>query len=50
MNITRRTAATLLLAAVAGGALAQDKYPSKPVTIVVPQAPGDVKDRLAQAG
>lgn len=51
MNFTRRHVATCVLAAVAGAsgsAIAQDKYPSKPVTIIVPQAPGGANDTIAR--
>lgn len=40
MPITRRLAAAALLLLVAGAASAQEKYPNKPVRIVVPYAAG----------
>jgi tripartite-type tricarboxylate transporter receptor subunit TctC len=36
------------LALVAGAAHAQDKYPSKTVTVIVPQAPGGANDTIAR--
>jgi tripartite-type tricarboxylate transporter receptor subunit TctC len=44
----RRLVIALAAACVALPALAQDKYPSKPVTIVVPQAPGGANDTIAR--
>ena len=41
-------AAGALLCAAPLGALAQDKYPSKPVTLVVPQAAGGANDAIAR--
>jgi tripartite-type tricarboxylate transporter receptor subunit TctC len=41
-------AIALLASAAAAGAMAQDKYPSKPVTIIVPQAPGGANDAIAR--
>ena len=38
----------VLLGLVAGTAFAQDKYPSKPVTMIVPQAPGGANDTVAR--
>lgn len=48
MKFTRRHATTCLLALAAGAALAQDKYPAKPVTVVVPQSPGGANDAIAR--
>jgi len=45
----RRTLLTLALALTTSGfAWAQDKYPSKPVTVVVPQAAGGANDAIAR--
>ena len=49
MRITRRAALVLSLTAAAwSGAQAQDKYPSRPVTVVVPQAAGGANDAIAR--
>lgn len=48
MPITRRLATAALLTVAAGLAAAQDRYPSKPVTIIVPQAPGGANDTIAR--
>jgi tripartite-type tricarboxylate transporter receptor subunit TctC len=51
MKFTRRHLAACVLAALAaatGNALAQDKYPSKTVTVIVPQAPGGANDAIAR--
>ncbi len=43
-----RWAAALFLVALAASAMAQEKYPSRPVTLVVPQAPGGANDAIAR--
>ncbi len=49
MTIHRRTALVLAFAAaLSGGAYAQDKYPSRPVTLIVPQAAGGANDAIAR--
>jgi tripartite-type tricarboxylate transporter receptor subunit TctC len=49
MEINRRAAlALILLAALAEPAVADDKYPSKAVTVVVPQAAGGANDAIAR--
>ena len=48
MKITRRHLSVCALALASFGALAQDKYPSKPVTVIVPQAPGGANDTIAR--
>ena len=49
MFTQRRTLLALALALAANGAaLAQDKYPSKPVTLIVPQAAGGANDAIAR--
>jgi tripartite-type tricarboxylate transporter receptor subunit TctC len=40
--------AALLLAGLVGAAAAQDKYPSRPVTVIVPQAAGGANDAIAR--
>ena len=45
----RRTLLALALwVAASGAALADDKYPSKPVTVIVPQAAGGANDAIAR--
>ena len=49
MPITRRhLAAAGLLALAFGSAHAQDKYPTRPVTVIVPQAAGGANDAIAR--
>ncbi|SEB01712.1 tripartite tricarboxylate transporter substrate binding protein [Variovorax sp. YR216] len=52
MRFTRRTAAILIAATLAvsaaGHAAAEDKYPSHPVTLIVPQAAGGANDTIAR--
>ncbi len=49
MFTQRRTLLALTLAlATNGAALAQDKYPGKPVTLIVPQAAGGANDAIAR--
>ena len=48
---TRRHAALVFLTLntlPAASAIAQDKYPSKPVTVIVPQPPGGANDAIAR--
>ena len=49
MTLHRRTLlASAVLATLAGPTLADDKYPSKPVTVIVPQAAGGANDAIAR--
>jgi tripartite-type tricarboxylate transporter receptor subunit TctC len=48
MSHFRSVAPFLLAVLVWGPALAQDRYPSKPVTVIVPQAPGGANDTVAR--
>jgi tripartite-type tricarboxylate transporter receptor subunit TctC len=48
MTTLNRRLLIALAAACALPALAQDKYPNKPVTIIVPQAPGGANDTIAR--
>jgi tripartite-type tricarboxylate transporter receptor subunit TctC len=49
MTIPRRALLALsAAAALAAPAFAQDKYPSKPVTFIVPQAAGGANDAIAR--
>jgi tripartite-type tricarboxylate transporter receptor subunit TctC len=48
MTFNRRLALALAAACAAAPALSQDKYPSKPVTVIVPQAPGGANDTIAR--
>jgi tripartite-type tricarboxylate transporter receptor subunit TctC len=48
MRLDRRLLIALLAGFAGGSVVAQDKYPSKPVTIIVPQAPGGANDTIAR--
>ena len=48
MPLTHRLTAIGLLVLATGTVLAQDKYPTKPVTVIVPQAPGGANDTIAR--
>jgi tripartite-type tricarboxylate transporter receptor subunit TctC len=48
MTAKRQLAAAVLMACAAAAAQAQDQYPSRPVRIVVPVAPGGAPDVLAR--
>ena len=48
MKITRRHLSACALALASFSTFAQEKYPSKPVTVIVPQAPGGAKDAIAR--
>ena len=52
MKITRRHLSVCAIALASFGAsldaIAQDKYPGKPVTVIVPQAPGGANDAIAR--
>lgn len=47
-NLLLALGAFALLATIAGGAHAEDKYPSKPITIIVPYPPGGSNDSFAR--
>ena len=48
MSAITKLAGLLVAAGVAFGAAAQDKYPSRPVSVIVPQAPGGANDTVAR--
>ena len=48
MNIKRALAALLLAGLSPAGAQAEARYPSKPITIVYPYAPGSAPDTLSR--
>lgn len=48
MTLTRRHAALAVAATLCAAAFAQDKYPSKPITLVVPQTAGGANDAIAR--
>jgi tripartite-type tricarboxylate transporter receptor subunit TctC len=47
-SISRRVFTAAVLGSAALSAGAQDKYPSKPITVVVPQAAGGANDAIAR--
>ncbi|HET7597915.1 MAG TPA: hypothetical protein VFK15_13365, partial [Burkholderiales bacterium] len=47
-SIIARGAAALILATAAGGVPAQEKYPSRPIEVVVPWGPGGGSDQTAR--
>jgi tripartite-type tricarboxylate transporter receptor subunit TctC len=48
MKFDRRTVTLGLLALAAKGAAAQERYPARPVTLIVPQAAGGANDAIAR--
>lgn len=48
MTLTRRHAALAVAATLCAAAFAQDKYPSKAITLVVPQTAGGANDAIAR--
>jgi tripartite-type tricarboxylate transporter receptor subunit TctC len=48
MKFDRRTVTLSLLALAAGSAAAQERYPARPVTLIVPQAAGGANDAIAR--
>ena len=49
MNLHRRSLLLATAAALAGGAVAQSAWPSRPIRIVVAYPPGGVSDAVARA-
>ena len=47
-DLTRRAAVAALAFGAALGVQAQERFPSKPITIVVPQAAGGANDAIAR--
>ena len=47
-TLSRRIFTAAVLCSAAFTACAQDKYPSKPITLVVPQAAGGANDAIAR--
>ena len=48
MKLSRRAVVLTPLSLMLGTAVAQEKYPAKPVTVIVPQAPGGANDAIAR--